>query len=268
MKTILTGIDFTKSSEQTFAYAAELAQKFKCKLLVFHIFETPVVHSNSGLFFISYHAEKKNNQLKLENFIQKHGSAFPGLKVEPLVISGSFKQEIKNLVAKHHIQYVVLGLVQKDKLTKFLYGSRSTDVAGKIDVPVIIVPDKFKFNPIDRLLIAVDNKAVLHKSTLKPFVKIAEATGSEIKVVHVLTPEEVFNPGFKPEIKIGKKSYPIEIVKAKELEAGIAQTSKDFQADLITIISRSHSVFYDMFFESNTKRIAFKSKVPVMAIHE
>ena len=67
---------------------------------------------------------------------------------------------------------------------------------------------------------------------------------------------------------INSKKLPIEVIKAKDIQDGIIKYSKDKNTDLITIISQSHSALFNLFSESNTKKIAFQTKVPVMAIHE
>ncbi|HEY1041094.1 MAG TPA: hypothetical protein VGF30_16900, partial [Bacteroidia bacterium] len=60
----------------------------------------------------------------------------------------------------------------------------------------------------------------------------------------------------------------IETIRSKDLQTGIKNYCKRQDIDLITIISKKHSIFYNFFSESNTKQIAFAAKVPVMAIHE
>ena len=53
-QSILVGIDFTKSSENALNYAIMLAEKSKAALLLFHVFDTPIVHTNSGAYFVEY----------------------------------------------------------------------------------------------------------------------------------------------------------------------------------------------------------------------
>ena len=65
-----------------------------------------------------------------------------------------------------------------------------------------------------------------------------------------------------------KKNYNIEVVPAKNLEKGINEFNLERFIDLVVIISKKHSLFYNLFAESNTQNIAFNTKVPVMAIHE
>jgi hypothetical protein len=70
-KTILVGIDYTKSSENALNYAILLAEKSVSSIMLYHVYETPVVHTYSGAYFVSYPDIDKYNQEKLEKFKNK-----------------------------------------------------------------------------------------------------------------------------------------------------------------------------------------------------
>jgi nucleotide-binding universal stress UspA family protein len=89
----------------------------------------------------------------------------------------------------------------------------------------------------------------------------------DLKILHVRTADEIFIPKQK-ELKINGKVSPINSIKAKDIESGVLTFSRKNKVDLVMVLSKHHSVLYDLFAESHTKNIAFTSKVPVMAIHE
>jgi hypothetical protein len=59
MRTIIAGTDFSASSANACKYAALLAQRLKCKLVLFNLFEAPVVHSNIGLYGFFHESLKR-----------------------------------------------------------------------------------------------------------------------------------------------------------------------------------------------------------------
>ena len=67
--TILVGIDYTKSSENALNYALMLAQRTNAKVTLLHVFEFPVMHTNSGLYIVDYKLVKANDLEKLEKEI-------------------------------------------------------------------------------------------------------------------------------------------------------------------------------------------------------
>ncbi len=265
---IIAGIDFSQSSYNAARYAAMLAQKFKCKLVLFNMFDIPLVHSNSGLYFMSYSSLRDVNIEKLEKVREKLHKEHPRLDLDHFVSSGSFKNEISDYIKANPVKLVVLGLASKGRFSKFIYGSHSTDLAGKVDAPVIIVPEQYKKHKLEKVVMGVDNREKLHKASLKLFESFLKESKADLKVLHVRTENELFDHNKNRNIIIGHKKYPIELISETTLERGMRKYSLKNKADLIGIISRKHSVFYDLFNETNTMVIAFASKVPVMAVHE
>ena len=268
MKLILVGIDFSKSALNASRYAAELATKTNSGLLIFHTFDAPVVHSNSGLYFVSYKGLKEASENKMEKFMLKLQQEFPTLKISYFTTSGSFSKEIEVLLNRQDIRYVVLGMAVKNKISKLIYGSHSTDIAGKIDAPVIIVPEKFNSPKMQKLVLAVDNRASIATESKKQISHLMDSLKAKLTVIHVRTEDEIVSEKQKNEVKIGKETYSISTINAKDLQDGLSTYTKNNGTDLVIILSREHSFLYNLFNERNTTKIAFSSKVPVLSIHE
>lgn len=268
MKTIIAGTDFTPSSVNACKYAALLAQKLQCKLVLFNLFQAPILHSNSGLYGISYASVKKTSEKSSAELAGRLSKEFPSLKIGTLSTTGGFEEELENFIHRHQIQAVVMGLEAKNKISKYIWGSHGVRVAGKINAPAIIVPEHYKDHRLETMLVAVDNGDKLKATSLKSIETFAKILQSQVKLLHVRTPDEVINPAKTVTLKVNKQKLDVEVHKSKTIEDGIRYFCRDHEIDLVTIISRKHSVFYNLFKESVTKRVAFSARVPVMAIHE
>ena len=267
MQTIVAGTDFTKSSLNACNYAALLADKYKCKLVLFNLLDVSWIHANSGLFLLETFKAKKRNERKVKKQLKGLKLLFPKLEINTFVNSGSFKKEIKAFTEHHQVKLVVMGLAEKNRFYKSLYGSHGVDIAGKLEAPVIIVPEQFKTHTINHVLLAVDNSEKLQLASLKPFESLVKIMKPKIHVLHCKTRDEIFEP-VKKTIKINNANHNIIVFPVKNIEKGIRKFSQTQSMDLVVVISKKHSIFYDLFAESHTSRIAFDSKVPVMAIHE
>jgi len=268
MKTIIAGTDFTPSSLNACHYAALLAQKLKCKLVIFNLFEAPILHSNSGLYGISFSAVKKTSEKSTQDLVERLHKQFPTVKIQALVASGSFKEELENFIGKHQVEAVVMGLEAKGRISKYIWGSHGVDIAGKINAPAIIVPEKYREHHIGNFLVAMDSVEKLRSTSLKKVEQLLKATKGSVKFLHVRTPDEVLTSAKDLSVKINNNKTEVETQKSRTIEEGIRFFCRDNAIDLVTIISRQHSVFYNLFRESITKKVAFSAKVPVMAIHE
>jgi nucleotide-binding universal stress UspA family protein len=267
MKTIIAGTDFTPSSVNACKYAAFLAQKLNCKLTIFNMFEAPVIHSNVGLYGISFTTQKVLSENKTEKLIDQLQEIFPKIKIDRFVTNKGFKYELENYTNNHQIEAAVMGLATKNRISKFIYGSHGVDIAGKINCPVIIVPEKYKEHKLDKVLLAVDNNEKLLKSSLYGFENFIKESKTKLTVLHVRTENEIFDP-VMDKLEINAKILPIEITKAKDIQEGVKKYCTSANIDLVTIISKTHSAFYNLFSESNSKKVSYAAKVPIMTIHE
>lgn len=267
-KTILVGIDYTKSSENALLYAILLAKKSGASLLLFHVFDMPLIHTNSGPYFVSYsNLENEGDVAKLEKYKTDILSKFPKLKIGVLGSFNSMKQEIKNLYKHHDIDYAVLGLETKTKISKFIYGTTGVDIAGKVECPVIIVPEKYTKHQLSKIAVAIDNKKVLKSKLMAEIDDLSSRFKVKKQFIHIKTEDEFLMIDEKASKKNSEKLNPVTI-EALDLKSGITKYTNKNQPDAIVLISRSHSAWYNLFNESNTKQIAFSSKIPVISIHE
>ena len=89
MKTILAATDFSPSSLNACRYAAMLANKMKCKLTILNLFDVPVVHSNSGLYFMSFQSVLKDHGKSLQKLETNLHQLYAHLTIDSVVSTGS-----------------------------------------------------------------------------------------------------------------------------------------------------------------------------------
>lgn len=267
MKTIIAGTDFSPSSENACKYAAMLANKLNCKLTLFNLYEAPLIHTNVGLYGVDISRIRKSHEEDISKLSSELKTKYPTLKISQFVTSGSFSDKLEDLTNSHQIEAVVMGLKVKDRISKYIFGSHGVNLAGKIKSPVIIVPEKYVNHKLSNLVLAVDNSEKLFKPTLRGFEKLIKTAKAEVDILYIRTPDELFNPVLKA-VKINQDLINVKIRKAKDINLGIKRHCQESPKDMIAIVSKRHSVLYNMFNESHTQKIAYNSKIPVMAIHE
>lgn len=264
---ILVGIDYTKSSENALNYALMLAERTNAKVTLLHVFEFPVMHTNSGLYIVDYKLVKANDLEKLEKVKNKALKKFPLATIECINTTDTLKSFIKDLAKKKVVDYVVLGLQTKDKISKLLYSTTGVNLSTKIDCPVIIVPEKYTQHDLVHTAISVDNIEAIKKNILNKAIDFTKTYKCNSKLIHIQTQDEFMLTRQKNAQK-EKAKWDVRTIQAEDFGKGIAKYVKDNKTDMVVMFSHSHSVFYSLFNESNTKQIAFNTKIPVMAIHE
>jgi len=264
---ILVGIDYSKSSENALQYALMLARKTPTKIILLHVFEFPIIHTNSGLYTMDYKAMKENDLARLSKVKEQALKKFPKAEIELLNTTDSIKSFVKDLASKKKIDYVVLGLETKSKISKFIYGTTGVNLSTRIDCPVIIVPESYKIHKLDKTVISVDNKETIKKRTADKAIGFTEQHGASHQMLYIKT-EDDFLLIYEKNPKKQNKKWDIKTLEAKDFESGINKYMISNPTDMIVLFSKSYSALYRFFNETNTKVIAFQSKVPVMSIHK
>jgi nucleotide-binding universal stress UspA family protein len=262
MKTILVGVDFTKSAENTINYAIEVAKKSEAKVLLFHVLTAPVVHTTSGLVFIDGESFANNDKKKMEELQKQLSQKNPKVKIEIELTYDSIRERVSKLYKKNKINLTVLGLETKSKISKFIYGTTSADLTGKIDCPIITVPEKYKHHEIKKILIAIDNKESISSGLSKRIHSTIDFIGAKAEFVHIKTEDE---------LELGEKNrhpFPITNIKSSNFQTGISNYAKKSKADAIMLISHNYSTFHNLFIDSNSKKIILSSNIPVISIHK
>ena len=262
MKTILVGVDFTKSSENTIDYAVALAKQSESKILMFHGLMAPVAHTTSGLVFFEGPDIIKDAEKKLKDLQTELSKNNPTITFDYEVSYDNIREKTQKLANKGKISIAVMGLESKSKISKFIYGTTSADVSGKIDCPVITVPEKYKHQALKKVIIAIDNKESISSGLSKRIHLFLKNSGAEAEYVHIITEDELI---------LGEKNkhpFPVTNVKSKDFQTGISNYAKKSNADAIMLISHNYNLFHSLFIESNSKKIILSSKIPVISIHK
>ncbi|MCE3225999.1 MAG: universal stress protein [Bacteroidetes bacterium] len=231
------------------------------------MFDAPIIHSNMGLYGISYTNDRKQSEKKLIAQQEELQKQFPKLKINLFVSGGSMKKALKEFTSKHLVEAAVMGLKARDKISKFIYGSHGVDLAGKIDAPVIIVPERYTEHKFQKLLLAIDNSEKLSVKVRTHISRLSKMLKASADILYVRTEDELFVPRIL-DVTLNGAEKKIEIIDSKDMQTGIKNFVNKKNSDMIMIVSKRHSVFYNLFAESHTKKIAFVSSVPVMSIHE
>ena len=262
MKTILVGIDFTKSADNTIEYAIEVARKSNAKLLLFHALAAPAIHTTSGLIFMDADSTLKSDEKKMNELLIQLSKKHPDIKFDLELTYDTIKERAKKLSKKNKISLAVLGLETKSKISKFISGTTSADLTGKIDCPIITVPEKYKHHEIKKILIAIDNKESISSGLSKRIHSTIDFIGADAEYVHIKTEDE---------LELGEKNrhpFPVTNIKASDFHTGISNYAKKSKANAILLISHNYSAFYNLFIDSNSKKLILSSNIPVISIHK
>ncbi|MBC7696364.1 MAG: universal stress protein [Burkholderiales bacterium] len=262
MKTILVGVDFTKSSENTINYAIEVAKQSHSKILLFHALTAPLIHTTSGLVFLDNDNFRKDAEKEMQNLLSHLSKKHPILKFGIEITYDGIKERVNKLAKNRKINLLILGLETKSKIQKLLGSTTSLDLTGKIDCPIITVSEKYKKHSMKKMLIAIDNKETLKAGLSKRIHALVDLLKVKAEFVHIRTDNEL-------DIReTHNRQIEVTTIKSKDFKTGITSYAKKTQADLIMLISNNYSSFHSLFIDSHSKKIILSSNIPAISVHK
>jgi nucleotide-binding universal stress UspA family protein len=155
-------------------------------------------------------------------------------------------------------------------LKKVVLGSNTASVIESSNIPVLVVPEFAEFSSFKTVVYATDLKHLDDElELLIPYVTIFD---SALHVFHVTSnsneianAENVIRKALE---KTGYKKFTIKIMVAKEIDHAVENYVKEAKSDLLTTFAHEHSFYEKLFDRSLTRKLAFQSKLPLLAFRE
>jgi len=274
MKTIIAATDFTKASSHALRFAAEMAIDFKTDLLVVHATHIPVVsdvYFDLRMTMDDWKAEDQKQMDKLLSTMRtKYGEE---LRIQSKLKIGFGPDVIRDTIANGKVGAVVMGIAQTEKFNQVVFGSTGTDLAGTVNCPVIIVPERARYKQWKNIAFAFDQQHIPMGKSLKTVQELLELHESKIHFVNVM--DTPFIEGDDSSLKPLYKKFSGAEMKTHFLpyrpnmvEEAILEWVRRHKASLLVMVARQHNVLWRMFNERMTKKIAFASKVPLIVLSE
>ncbi|MGB3454201.1 MAG: universal stress protein [Moheibacter sp.] len=145
MKTILVPIDSNKEGDLVANKAIEIASAFESKVHLVHVTSVDKNNKEDSDSEIDYISSDNLSKFEKEmDILNRFKSKFTeaGLLCEVHLLKGKPQQQILGLAEKHHVDLIILGLINHSTLYKVFVGSVSNEVIKGTKTPVLLVPPR------------------------------------------------------------------------------------------------------------------------------
>lgn len=277
MKHILVPTDFSRQADNALNFAIQMAKIFPAEITLLHVFEM------SGNMYTDYIGINKEftdtvrNEVKQkledlrEEFAQKEG-----IVVKWLVYQGTVNSEIHQAAEENDIDLIIMGTHGARGIRENLFGSQTWGVIRQSRIPVLVIPQDYSWKKPEKLLMAT-NQFEKQPAILDPLFQLSKIFDAHIQVA-VFTEKED-EPEIYPEHNRQIIEYEKELLAEYNDESlsTIHLYGEDFEQTLQEHISKAgidilamityHRNFLDrMLHPSQTRRMAFHTSIPLLAI--
>ncbi len=279
MKNILCPTDFSPNSENALNYAVEIARKVKGNLVLLHAYSVQLIDPNmpAEIYLSAYQEEEKSAKESLEelsNKISESNKDENGNSIfctEAIVTQGLVVDEVLSLIKDYKIDLVIMGTHGASGITELILGSNTASVIEKATIPVLAIPGNAVYKGINNIVYAYDDI----KSGLPSFQRLLEFAkiyDSEITLLHIIeTGKDTAEHNKKEFDKIRQSSdydkIRLELVKEENIIEGINDYVNSNNVDVLAMAIRKRTLLDKIFSRSLTKKMAYHTKIPLLALH-
>ena len=189
-------------------------------------------------------------------------------------MGGDLIENIARLAHTTRATLIVMGITGKSEVRQAMFGSNTLKLVDKNLLPVMIIPQDAVYKGINNVVFTSDFKDV-EDSTPAPLINaVLEIFTPKL---HILNVNKEHYVSLTEDIEKGKKSFR-EMFKSLETEfyfvtmndfyEAVDNFVKDYNIDILITIPKHQSNAVSLFKSTHTKRLAYHSKIPILAAHE
>lgn len=270
MKTILVPTDFSKAALNATEYAISLANILHSNVLLLNVYTPPVMpYMDVPSVYPMPQELHQDAECRLENQVQNLKTP-PDTQVSFKAVMGlpvnAIEEQAKNA------DFIVMGMREAGKLSELLIGSVATAVIKRVNIPVFLIPEKVTYKKPLKVALATDYRLRPNGEILEPLKQLSRTFDSQLFIVNIKTGQDGLEENIIAEAGVEEKFADTEHLsyfpENENLVEGINEFIRHKKVDLLAIIPHRYNWLEELFHRRNSKKIAFHSHVPLLALPE
>jgi nucleotide-binding universal stress UspA family protein len=267
MKKILMPTDFSQCALNALGYAVDIANQFGCKITLLHTYKH---YSTSGMFVSVEEYMEKDAAKNLLNIIKKvEPKLRNGASIDSKLIQGDAIPVISEVADKSRYDLIIMGTKGASGLKEVFTGSITNGIIKSAQTPVLAVPDDFDYQPIDRMVLAVDDRGVSKQEAIQPLINLAKGFDAKIHVFHHASSVKKDKIDPAKDLLLGDLAPSVHYeLNGEDPVESINQFVEETGAGLLVMIRHTRSFLEKVFHVSATSKTVFDSPVPLLILKD
>lgn len=261
MRRVIIPIDFSETSLN--------AARFAAKMLAGNADATAVLYNN-------YETEGDLDVVvSYQETLKREFRSYGVVNVEcEREMGGDLIENISRLAHTTRATLIVMGITGKSEVRQAMFGSNTLKLVDKNLYPVMIIPPDAAYKGINNVAFASDFKDV-EAST--PAALISSVLDLFNPILHIVNVNKEHYVAVTEEVETGKTKFREMFSKFKtefyfitmnDFYEAIDHFVKDHNIDALLTIPKHQSNAVSLFKSTHTKRLAYHSRIPILAAHD
>ncbi|MEY3565438.1 MAG: hypothetical protein RJA23_1608 [Bacteroidota bacterium] len=272
--TILCPIDFSECALNALEYAAKIGEKYKAKLIIFHVLNKQDYQQLAPLDLDgTFQKEFVEQKLKsLQDAVLKESLPKGLQSCEVVLTEGAIVQTTIAYSQKINANLIVVGTEGMNEFREQVFGSRSSKMVMQTDRDILVVPRKAFFKRPRKLVFASDYVEE-DKAAIQKVVEFAKFFDSEIDIVHVSSRTRVIDKALhktmveeiKPAVSYDLVNYVLKSFR-DDLALGLENYLQLAKGDMLVTLSKKKDFFDQLFSKNLSRKMSYFITKPLWVI--
>lgn len=208
----------------------------------------------------------------LEHTAKKIEEHFPGHphKVHQTYAFSLLTDEVVEICRREKIDLVVMGTKGATGAARILFGSNAVFVMRKSPVPVLLIPDQYRFKKWEAVLFPTDYLRRYKSSDFEILRELLKGSGAVLDVVHVEEGAPLSERQLENREKFKKSLKGLNPV-CHEIHEGVMPTAitelmGSGRYSLLVMMNRKHTYLERLLLRQNVESFGFEVSIPFLMI--
>ncbi|MGZ8517707.1 MAG: universal stress protein [Chitinophagaceae bacterium] len=275
MKTILVPTDFSPNANKALDFAVGIAKPASAKIIIIHACDLlDITFKDQVKIEQEYNQKIIDESAAKLKLLEESIEEAEQLVVETQIYKGLVMDTILLAASEHKPDLVIMGTLGNSGLKEKIYGSKTSGVIGKINVPVLAIPLLSEWTKPSTILLAV-NHFDQDIAVTEPLFDLAGLFNARVRVVlftdklspdYSLQEQDLLNY----EAKLNSRYKNISVY-AKHLEGyKFAETIENYiseeDIDILAMMTHKRNFLESLFNRSLTRKMSYHIRVPLLAL--
>jgi len=260
MNHILVPIGSKENASNTLQYAIDFAKEIGAKVFVFRAYK---VLSKAGTFININDILERETNLYIQTMIS--AVATKGVDVKMISAKGGTVESINSVHEELGIDLIVVGPRSNSIKEEVFLGSTSGSIVKQTEIPVLIVPEHYKFIPFKVALTAFKSGILEQQDVLTPLQEIKSLFKTKINLLLVKTPE------YKEEdlvVDASLKALQNTFSTSENVTTfqGVLEHFQSNNPDLLCVFRRKKGFFQKLWEKNTVLKSEFHCSIPLLIL--
>lgn len=260
MKNILVPVGSSKNALSHLQYAVDFAEAFGAKLFVVQVYN---VYTKAGTMIKVDQIIERESRSFLNDLVSKIDKK--NVEVIVRTLKGKLIDTLELACKTANVDLILVEPRTNSIKDEVFLGKTSGRIIKQTNIPALIVPEGYKFKPLEKALLAVKSAIIKKENALNPLLGIKDQFNTVLNLLLVKTP--YYNDG---DFDV-KENLSTIVNNIKETEnattfQGVLQHLESHNPDLLCVVRRKRGFFTKKWEKNVILKKDFSSAIPVLVL--